>query len=86
MGGTRDQHERSAGFAARDIAAGFVACLPLSVGVFAFGAVLGVLAGAKGVSLGEPMAMGAGLRCFGRGDCICAPAAAVSSSAAPAAV
>ncbi len=59
MAATHDQHQRNAGFAARDIRAGFVACLPISVGVAAFGAVLGVLAGAKGVSLGELMAMGA---------------------------
>ncbi len=57
MGGTH--HHPSAGFAATDIRAGFVACAPISVGVAAFGAVLGVLAGAKGVSLGELMAMGA---------------------------
>ena len=57
MGATHDQYQRNAGFAARDIRAGFVVCLPILVGVAAFGAVLWVLAGAKGVTLGELMAM-----------------------------
>ncbi len=52
-------HGRTTGFAAADIRAGIVACAPISVGVAAFGAVLGVLAGAKGVSLAELMVMGA---------------------------
>ena len=59
MSNAQGQPQSGVGFAARDIAAGLVACLPLSVGVFAFGAVLGVLAGAKGLGLGELMVMGA---------------------------
>lgn len=59
MRGIQPLLQRSADFAAWDISTGFVVCLLLSFGVFAFWAVPGVLAGAKELALGELVAIGA---------------------------